>query len=103
MQIDAEHEAWLATEHAKFARKLIRTLKHVEAAGGGSQEQEVPAASVGGKRGNKNKRKPGHGMSEWERTLGDTLRARFGDECSLDDLKAQPEALLGCLHCEAAR
>ena len=33
MQVDPEHQEWLAVEHAKFARKLIRTLRHVELQG----------------------------------------------------------------------
>jgi len=115
--IHEEHAGWMLTEHAKFARRLIRTRAHILL---GQQEQERGAASAaaegegiqgtGGEEGEKegprrkkrrkgNKRQLGEGMSPWETTLAEKLTAALGAAATLKELKGpKRETLLAVLH-----
>ena len=108
-KVDSEHQSWMLTEHAKFARRLIRTRAHIlreqAAAGGaaeeksgdgGAEDRKAPSRKKGAKR---QKRQRGHGMSAWEVSLSDKLTAELGAEVTLEELKgAKRNQLMAALH-----
>jgi adenylosuccinate lyase len=74
-------------EHAKYARRLIRSLKrirdvgsHVVATQSKGQKSTVPA------------------LDHEEHELAEKLTSTFGMEATLDEIKINPTALFSCLH-----
>jgi len=115
-RVDETHVDWMVTEHAKFARKLIRTVKHIngkqgngpgltiqgaESTGGevAVNDDDVNDAIPKGKKARTKKRKKGHGLSGFEAVVGEALTRRFGEDVSLDDLRGiRKNDLMAFLH-----
>lgn len=102
------HRAWVAQDHIKRARSLIRRLNHDGSVGATRVAEDnacsEPAtaecsdlARPSKKRRRKDK-KSCQTMTAEEKALASMLRERFGSTVSLDELKAQEADVLAVLH-----
>lgn len=96
--LPAEHRAWVANEHAKYARKLIRSLKRLQASEGSSVDGGVGDIKTG--RGSK--RPAGVStvpqLTPGEVWLAEQLRARFGSDATLEHIRGDEDTLMEILH-----
>lgn len=110
--LPAEHRTWVVNEHAKYARKLMRSLNRIktvaaaqdQAAGAGGTAESVPESAGNNRAGKKNSH-AGKGavstvpqLTAAETRLAERLTAAFGAEASLDEVRADTAALLNLMH-----
>ena len=93
--LPAEHRAWVVNEHAKCARKLIRSLKRIKAVA--APNANADSFRPKGRKGTESTATVPT-LTEAETRLAERLTARFGADATLDDVRSDETALVGLMH-----